>query len=76
MLTTITSDTLFKQLTAAFKDVDHENRLRQKLFMLRQTGSVQSYIAAYRSIIVDLGDDAPNDSDQLYNFINGLKSVV
>ncbi len=44
--------------------------------MLRQTGSVQSYIAAYRSIIVDLGDDAPNDSDQLYNFINGLKSVV
>ena len=66
----------FHELKKAFRDVDHEHRLRQKLSILRQTQSVQAYIAAFRGIVVELGDEAPNDNDQLYMFIAGLKPAV
>ncbi len=66
----------FKQLQAAFRDVDHEHRLRQQLASLKQTTSVQAYISAFRGLLVELGDEAPNSNDQLYTFIAGLKPAV
>ncbi len=76
LLSTMNVSEFWKELQVAFRDVDHENRLRSKLSTLRQTGSVQQYIALFRSIVVDLGDEAPNDNDQLYTFVSGLKSAV
>ncbi len=49
-------DTFLVELTKAFKDVDHDNRLRTQLMNVKQTGSVASYIQKFRDLVVDLGD--------------------
>ncbi len=56
LLLTMDLDTFLVELTKAFKDVDHDNRLRTQLMNVKQTGSVASYIQKFRDLVVDLGD--------------------
>ncbi len=42
----------------------------------RQTHTVQQYIAVFRGLVVDLGDDAPQESDLIYLFVQGLMPWV
>ena len=71
------SDTdFFDALDSAFRDVDHQDRLRRKLAVCRQTHSVQQYVTAFRSILLELGRAAPDDDTVLFQFIAGLKREV
>ena len=55
-------DDLFSGLEMAFSDLNSEDRLMQKLMELRQgTRSVMDYTAYFRSLVIELGDKAPDD---------------
>ena len=56
--------------------MDHELCYRRKLSTLKQTKSVQGYVAAFRGIILELGSSVPNDGDLLFRFIEGLRDEV
>jgi hypothetical protein len=64
------------ELEKAFRDVDHVDRLRRRLSTLKQTTSVTKYIDLFRDIVVELGNDKPDDQSILFQFINGLKPTV
>ena len=64
------------ELEKAFRDVDHDDRLRRKLLSLRQTYSVSCYIDTFRSIDIMLGVSKPDYVTLLFQFINGLKRAV
>ncbi len=76
LLTTRNIDDLVDNLQDAFRDVDQVNRLRTQLGQLKQTTSVANYMYAFRKIIIELGDNAPTDGDQLHAYINGLKPMI
>lgn len=56
--------------------MDHVDRLRKRLSTLKQTTSVTKYIDHFRDIVVELGNDKPDDQSTLFQFINGLKPTV
>ena len=63
-------------LEAEFQDPDHDLRMRRKLHNLRQTASVQAYVAAFRSLQMELGSQALTDGEAMFGFIEGLKPAV
>ena len=67
-------DELKKALVAQFKPVNASKLARDRLANLRQTQSVQTYVYAFRSIILEI----PNitDDEKLDRFIRGLKPNV
>ena len=54
-LSTLTVDSLFDEMTVQFCDIDSERRLLMKFNNLKQFGSVQNYISAFRLLKLNLG---------------------
>ena len=62
----MTDDDFFDSLKNAFRDVDHVDRLRRRLYACKQERSVQQYIHVFRGIVLELGPNAPDDDDLLF----------
>ena len=63
-------------LEAEFRDPDHDLRIRRRLHSLKQTQSVNGYIAAFRMLQMELGPNALTDGEAMFTFIEGLKPAV
>ena len=50
------------ELKNAFTQVGSESQLRKKLAQVKQTKSVQDYTTAFRTLILELGDAAPDEA--------------
>jgi hypothetical protein len=61
-------------LRTQFRPVNATKLARDRLANLRQTQSVQAYVHAYRSLILDIPDMAENE--KLDRFVRGLKERV
>ena len=59
-----------------FKDPDHDLRIRRKIHSLKQTASVNSYIATFRMLLMELGKNSLTDGEAMFMFIEGLKPAV
>ncbi len=64
------------ELDAEFCDPDHDLRVRRRLHSLKQTGSVNAYIAAFRNLQMELGRNALTDGEAWFTFCEGLKPAV
>ena len=57
-----------------FQIFNHETNLRDRYEALKQTGSVNEYIAAFRTIVIEL-EDEPQKA-RIYRFLKGLKPAI
>ena len=64
------------ELETSFSDVDKVLKLRKRLQSLKQTSNVASYITAFRTCLLELGRDAPDDSGATFQFVENLKPAV
>ena len=62
------------ELSKAFPDLNASRNARLELDNLRQKGSVQTYAATYRSILMRIPD--MSEADKVYNFVKHLKGNV
>ena len=60
---------------AEFTDVDHDRKLLAKFDRLQQHNDVYSYVNAFRSVCLELGD-LVTDDQKLFRFMQGLKPQV
>jgi len=63
-------------LRIEFSDVDREQMLRNKLFNMKQTNSVQAYVSAFRTTMVDLGANKVTPDTAKHLFMYGLKPHI
>ena len=56
--------------------MDRELKLRRRLVALRQTRSVSEYTRQFRSLVLELGNKAPDDDALVFQYIEGLKEDV
>jgi len=61
-------------ITAQFEPANAKAVIRTRFYDLRQTGSVQMYVATYRSLLLNLLD--VSTEDRLARFMHGLKTDV
>ena len=54
-------------------DVDHELRLHNQLNALKQYTSISQYTKQFKQLVLELGDQAPDDGALLFMFVEGLK---
>ena len=69
---------IFKSnLESTFKDID-EKDLFVPIFAkpVLQTSSVYKYTKVFRSVILKLGNKAPDNSAQLFIYVKGFKPAV
>jgi hypothetical protein len=66
-------ESLLDELQSHFSDIDRDMKLRDRLFSLRQTGTVQSYVTSFKQLQLELGDARVDDNVALHLVINGLK---
>ena len=69
-------DTFKNKIGSAFEDIDKELRLRKRLKNLQQTRSAIEYTKVVRSIVLALGDRAPDEDALVFTNIDGLKEDV
>ncbi len=62
----LTFTTFCDTLEKAFRDVDHVDRLRRRLASLKQITSVAKYIDEFRTIVIELGSNKPDDDTVLF----------
>lgn len=66
---------LFREsIVNEFVPADHARRARDKLRKIKQTGSVEKYLAEYRNIVLTIND--MNDGEKMDRFVEGLKYSV
>ena len=58
------------KLVMLLKIIDKELRLRKRLKNLQQTRSVNEYTKVFRSIVLELGDRAPDEDALVFAYIN------
>jgi hypothetical protein len=63
-----------RELTAQFQPINSVKRARDQLAALKQIGSVQDYIARFRSITLKIPD--LSEGDKIDKFVRGLKPHV
>ena len=75
-----TQPNTFNQLEHAlhenFSDIEHLNKLRNKLNGLKQTKSVSAYIQVFRDTVVQMGPDRPDDDHLCHKFVVGLQKDI
>ena len=59
-------------MRVAFRPADFAQRARDRLKQCMQTGSVEAYITAFRTRLLECTDI--DDSEAVQNFISGLKT--
>ena len=64
------------ELVSAFSDVDSELKLHCQLGALRQHTSITQYTKQFRQLVLELGDQVPNDRAFLFMFVEGLKADI
>lgn len=69
-----TWDSFKNALTAEFIPEDHCRRARNCLRKIRQTSSVEKYLAEFRNVVLMISD--MNESEKVDRFLNGLKYQV
>lgn len=78
LVSSATTPTTWESFKAAlmneFIPRDHDRRARDKLRTLKQTTSVEKYLAEYRNITLMIGD--MNDGEKVDRFVDGLKYQV
>ena len=60
---------IVNDLRIEFSDVDREQMLRNKLFNMKQINSVQAYVCAFRTTMVDLGANKVTPDTAKYLFM-------
>lgn len=63
-----------RELTAQFQPINSVKRARDQLAALKQIGSVQDYVARFRSITIKIPD--LSEGDKVDKFVRGLKPHV
>lgn len=73
----ITDFALFaKTLEAGFGHQDPEQDARDKLDVLRQTGSVEDFASRFQSLVAEITEMPPSEGDLIQKFRNGLKAEL
>ena len=60
-------------MSSAFEDIDNKLRLGKRLKNLQQTKIVNEYTKVFGSIVLELGDIAPDEDIIVFAYIDGLK---
>ena len=67
---TLGFDELVEMVSSKFRDINQLTKARLALANLSQGGnSVAYYTAKFRSLTMELGDEAPNKKSSLFNFV-------
>jgi hypothetical protein len=69
-------DVFARTLEQAFGHQDPEQNARDKLDVLKQTGSVEDYANKFQSLVAEIVAMPPSEGDLLQNFRNGLKPDI
>jgi hypothetical protein len=69
-------DVFARTLEQAFGHQDPEQNARDKLDVLKQTGSVEDYANKFQSLVAEIVAMPPSEGDLLQKFINGLKPDI
>ncbi len=72
-LSNTTLDDIKDELYEQFRDIDHEYHLRDSLFHIRQTSTVQEYTTRFRRLQIELGVDKMPDKVAMHLYVDGLK---
>ena len=73
VLSNTTLDDIKDELYEQFRDIDHEYHLRDSLFHIRQTSTVQEYTTRFRRLQIELGVDKMPDKVAMHLYVDGLK---
>jgi hypothetical protein len=69
-------DDFARTLEQAFGHQDLEQNARDKLDVLKQTGSVEDYANKFQSLVAEIVAMPPSEGDLLQKFRNGLKPDI